>query len=133
MRILITGSRDWNDERIICAILNRYRDKSPKTNNAGGHILVSGACPTGADRIAEKYAEDVGWLVERHPADWDTYGKRAGYIRNSEMAKLGADVCLAFILDNSRGASMMVDLSRKADIDTYVWHETSTQPITRVI
>jgi hypothetical protein len=135
VRILITGSRDWADERFLCNMLNAFRDQNPKRNDGGGHILVSGHCPDGADKIAEEYAEDVGWTVEPHPADWKTHGKRAGFIRNSEMVRLGADVCLAFIRPckkqgcpdsakgphDSHGASMTVKLAEAAGIPTFVY------------
>lgn len=114
MRILITGSRDWVDESTIRLVLARYQ--------ATAHskiTLVHGACPSGADEIADRLNDQVfGWPVERHPADWKTHGKRAGYLRNAEMVALGADVCLAFIRNSSRGASMTADLAEKAGIPT---------------
>lgn len=47
--------------------------------------LVSGHCPTGADRIAENIARGWDWTVELHAADWNRHGKRAGFLRNAEM------------------------------------------------
>lgn len=111
MRILVTGSRDWDDRE---AILLSFQDYLGQDN-----VLVSGACPTGADRMAEEIAEDfLGWKVERHPADWNGLGKRAGFVRNAEMVNLGADVCLAFIKNDSRGASHTARLAEKAGIPT---------------
>lgn len=121
MRILVTGSRKWNNERFICEVLNQYRDHNPD-NPRGTHVLVSGACPDGADKFCEDYAEDVGWFVERWPADWDKHGKRAGYIRNAHMVSLGADLCLAFIKDKSPGATMTAALARKAGIPTMAYN-----------
>ena len=106
-RILITGSRTWDDRETILQALADHAKY--------GDVLVSGACPTGADRICEDLWFDES-PIERHPADWNTHGKRAGFVRNSEMVNLGADICLAFIRDGSKGASMTADLARKAGI-----------------
>lgn len=115
-RILITGSRDWDDEQAIVGALWGYTDDFPELT-AEDFTLVSGACPTGADRIAEEAAERAGMPIERHPAQWDRYGKSAGFRRNAELVDRGADVCLAFIRGESRGASMTADLAEKAGIE----------------
>lgn len=111
-RILITGSRDWQDE---IEIMSAIADIAIPPD---GWTLVSGACPTGADAIGEAFAEGLGLTVERHPADWAQHGKRAGFVRNAEMVNLGADVCLAFIRNGSKGASMTADIAERAGIPT---------------
>lgn len=111
MRILVTGSRDWEDVPTILAALVAESDGTATT-------LVHGGCPTGADAIADSLSAAFKVTVERHPADWARHGKRAGFVRNSEMVALGADVCLAFIRDESRGASMTADLAERAGIRT---------------
>lgn len=111
MRVLVTGSRDWEDEWAIRRHLICFHSWIPAR-------LVSGACRSGADRMAEDIAKELGWEVEQHPADWRQYGQRAGFIRNSYMVGLGADVCVAFILNDSKGATMTADLAEKAGIRT---------------
>ena len=113
-RLLVTGSRDWDDmvtleQELTTAWIN--------LGEGDDVILVSGNCPTGADRAAEEYWKRSHYgPVEKHPADWVKHGKKAGYLRNAEMAKLGADLCVAFIKDGSRGTQMMINLAQKAGI-----------------
>jgi hypothetical protein len=107
-RLLITGSRSWTDETTIRReLLARYRP---------GAVLVSGACPKGADAMCERAWRQLGGQVERHPADWQRYGRRAGMVRNEAMAVLGADECLAFIRDRSPGSTAMAAMAERLGI-----------------
>lgn len=111
-RILITGSRDWSDFEMIRNALQGDVMRNPDNQ----FLLVSGACPTGADRMCEDAAQWLGLRIERHPADWKRYGKRAGFVRNAEMVNLGADICFAFIRNGSKGATHTAGLAEKAGI-----------------
>ena len=108
MRILVTGSRDWTDrDAVFVAILRQIIGMDRR------HItIVHGACPTGADAFAAELADWNGIREERHPADWKARGKAAGPIRNQAMVDAGADICLAFPLDSSRGTR---DCMRRAE------------------
>jgi hypothetical protein len=123
MRVLVTGSRNWTNQYVIGKYLFFESYEHPSNDQV---TLVSGHCPTGADLMAEEWARLMGWEVELHPADWNTHGKKAGFLRNAEMVNLGADLCLAFILDASKGATHTANLAEKAGIKTIRILDNST-------
>lgn len=112
MRILITGSRNLTDHTLVERVLAHY------TNGIPAHTVtvVSGGCPSGADRFAEQYARQHGFRVEVHPADWNAHGRAAGPKRNQQMVDLGADVVLAFPLPGSRGTAHCMAAARRAGL-----------------
>lgn len=116
-RVLITGSRKWHDGNKVVNILKEQHTL------LGEFILISGACPTGADHIAEEWAKCNNIKVERFPADWKQYGKRAAYIRNQAMVDSGITVCLAFPLGESIGTRMTINLAQKANIPTLIFEQ----------
>jgi hypothetical protein len=115
MRILVTGSRSWTDEEMIRNLLAAADRKE------GPHTLVHGGA-RGADTVAGEIAQELGWTVEVHKADWERDGRAAGILRNHKMVNLGADLCLAFIKDNSKGASHCARLARLAGITVAKFH-----------
>lgn len=114
-RIIICGSRRWHDREAISERLYRlvidggYRFPDP--------VIVHGAA-RGADRLADDEAGKAGLVTESHPADWQRYGKRAGIVRNEEMAALGADLCIAFWDGQSTGTRHMLDVAERHGIPT---------------
>jgi hypothetical protein len=111
MRILVTGSRDWDDwPTLTWALLKETRGYDEEVT------LVHGGCSTGADHMADVDASLRGWKIEVYQAQWGLHGKKAGPIRNIEMVDAGADICVAFIKGNSRGATHCADAAEKAGI-----------------
>lgn len=114
-RIIVCGSRRWRDRD---AVIRRLAAIEPPLDDV---VIVHGDA-AGADRIAHQEAEKLGLLVEPRPADWETHGRRAGYLRNVEMAAAGAELCIAFWDGRSKGTSMMIDIAKRSRIPVeIVW------------
>lgn len=121
MRILVTGSRDWEDVNTIAHALVDAVATRPTYGPAVEPITVVHGAARGADSIADDLARRVGWTVEAYPvtsADWARLGRSAGHQRNQYMVNLGADVCLAFILNASSGATGCAEKAEAAGIPT---------------
>lgn len=111
-RVLVTGSRTWTHKPTITTTLDRLH-----TEHDSRLMVVHGACPGGADAIADRWARDRGVPVETHPADWTT-GRVAGPHRNAAVVATGPALCLAFIRDDSPGATGCARLAEAAGIPT---------------
>lgn len=71
----------------------------------------------GGDWYAHHHALARGWTVEAVPADWPTFGKAAGGIRNQVMVNRGADVCVgAPVPGRSKGTYDCMRRARAAGI-----------------
>ena len=115
-KVIIAGSRSFNDyER-----LKRDCDKLLiNKRNMGYRIIIISGTEQGADALGEQYAKEKGYEVLRFPADWTTYGKEAGYVRNIEMSQ-HADACICFWNNFSRGTRHMIEIARKKEIPTRI-------------
>jgi hypothetical protein len=117
MRVIVTGSRAWPDaQRVYDALSVVYNEHGPFT-------LVHGACPTGADFFAARWAEaarGLGVTEEKFRADWEGRGRAAGPERNARMIAKGANLVLAFPLPEGKGTQGTIKLARQAGIDVKV-------------
>ena len=104
--MIIAGGRDFNDYALLKAKCDTILAEKAATHRI---VIVSGAA-RGADSLGERYAREHGYALDSHPADWNTHGKSAGYIRNTDMAN-SADALIAFWDGHSRGTKHMIDTS----------------------
>lgn len=110
MKVLVCGSRHFNDYKKLEETLKKYEISG----------IISGAA-RGADSLGEEYARLHNINVFRFPALWDTYGRSAGPIRNSQMLKEGQpELVVAFRANNSRGTQNMIDQAKKAGVEVVV-------------
>lgn len=112
MKVIVAGSRDFNNY----ALLN-YKLSTILSNQIDVEI-VSGTA-NGADWLGEKYAEANNLKLTLFPADWDKYGKRAGYLRNKQMAEY-ADALVCFWDGKSKGSKLMIELATELGLKVRV-------------
>src|SRR5215469_18772214 len=121
MRILVTGSRTWTDRTTIYRALVEWMATDETGHPLHDQMILIHGGAIGADRIAGNFANAMGWGVEIHPAEWGTYGKRAGILRNVKMVDLGADIVLAFIRDYSPGATHCATYAGACGLPVKIW------------
>lgn len=109
MRVIIAGSRGVADpvalEQAIAASGFRIT------------CVVSGGA-RGADALGEAWAWRNGVSLSIMPAEWDKRGKRAGLIRNEEMAKY-AEALIALWDGQSPGTRHMIETAARLGLPTY--------------
>lgn len=113
-RLLVCGSRTWEDVALIESVLLELWD-------AGYRLLAHGAA-RGADRIAGDVGDRIGYSVTPYKADWDLYGKSAGAIRNRAMFKaFNPGLVVAFRMPGkSSGTDDMVRVARSHECEVLI-------------
>ncbi len=107
-RVVIAGCRDFYDYAAAKAFIDFCILEIRQKYNI---VIVSGGAK-GADSLGERYALENGFAVELYPAEWEKFGKSAGPIRNSQMAKLG-DFFICFWDGESPGTKNMIETIKK--------------------
>lgn len=125
MRLILTGSRTFDDAKTIREALDAVARGLIEAHDPQ-LIVVHGFCPSGADAIGDMWVRSwtspaLHVTAERHPALWQRFGKRAGMVRNEQMVAKGADLALAFIRDNSPGATHCAELAADRGIQLLVF------------
>lgn len=110
MKVIIAGSRDFDDVELM-----RKEVHSFVIDLGVDKIEVVSGGARGADRLGEFYANHYKQDCTVFPADWKTLGKRAGYVRNHEMAKY-ADACIVFWDGKSKGTANMIELAKRENL-----------------
>ena len=105
MPVLVTASATWTDPLPI------RRDLGDLAGRACWEFVVIHGGADGGDKIAGQWVADQrrcgndSVREECHRANWKLHGRAAGIVRNVEMVRAGADVCLPYTRDDSRGAT----------------------------
>jgi hypothetical protein len=106
-KVIIAGGRDFKDYELLRKEMDYLLSARIK---AGYKIIIISGTANGADKLGERYAIEKGYKIIRMPADWDKFGKSAGYKRNAEMADV-ADACAVFWDNRSKGTGHMINIA----------------------
>lgn len=121
MKVVFTGTRHIDDIKVVRDCLRQaWTLMGPITE-----LHEGGA--RGADTYARTIMEDAGIKVQTWLADWDRYGKGAGFIRNAEMVRLAhPDYGVAVWLDGSQGTQHCINQMQIAKLPRVVFYYTRT-------
>ena len=116
MKVCITGSRGFTDENYLIEKVNQLIEQDSITQP---FTLICGMA-RGADITGYRVCEDNDIEIIEYPADWNTHGKSAGFIRNEEMAN-ACDCAVIFWDGQSVGTANMIKLMRNRNKPVYVF------------
>lgn len=130
MRVLVCGDRWWGrsidgvenartrkDQHLLNSTLSKLHQQHRFT------VLIEGEAK-GADTLARLWAEANRVHVDPYPANWETFGRAAGPIRNRQMLVVGKpELVVAFHreLSNSKGTRNMVQQAQRVGVRTLVF------------
>lgn len=104
IKLAIVGSRDFTDYETFQQALAEFISEYGMPTS-----IISGGA-RGADSMAEKWSLEEDIPIVIYYPDWNTYGRAAGPIRNSQIVN-DATHMIAFPVGESRGTQ---DSIRKA-------------------
>lgn len=122
-KVLICGGRDFTAfdqaNNIVRDHLATMSFDPPEKNEI---IFITGMAK-GADQIPFHLGDLNEWGgIEKYPANWDKYGRKAGPIRNQQMLDEGKpDLVIAFPTERSRGTYHMIRIAKEAGVEVAVY------------
>lgn len=108
MKVAVIGSRDFNDYERLRDTLSLF----PVS------LIVSGGA-RGADALAERYADENDIQKEIYHAQWDLFGKKAGFLRNTTIIE-NSELVIAFWDGKSKGTRDSIGKASKQKKQTFI-------------
>lgn len=113
-KLIIAGSRDFNDYEFLKTKISFL------LQNVKEEIEIVSGRAKGADKLGERFALEMGYKVKYFVPDWDGLGKRAGIMRNKDMADY-ANACVVFWKNKSKGSANMIDEAKKRNLKLRIY------------
>lgn len=107
--LMICGSRHFTNYKIFKKCMGIVLDKFKEDDIKIEKVISGGA--NGADTLAERWAKEQQYPFQAYYAEWDSFGRKAGPIRNSKMVK-DADFVVAFPYETSTGTHDSITKTR---------------------
>lgn len=108
MKVAVIGGRDFNDYEKLKSTLELL----PIT------LIISGGAD-GADKLSERYAKEKGIPTQIYLPEWDLFGKKAGFIRNTTIVE-NSELVVAFWNQKSRGTKDSIGKAHKLKINILI-------------
>jgi hypothetical protein len=121
MSYVVCGSRDWPTGS-LWFVTQKMIELIPH-----GSLVITGGA-RGVDQWADSEARRLRWPRRVIEADWQTYGKRAGIMRNCAMLDQRPRAVLAFQWHNSRGTAHTIREANRRGIICHRFTEESLRP-----
>jgi hypothetical protein len=121
-RVLVCGGRKFQNWELLRDTLDNlcfergWTHPPDEYGNTLPNVTIIEGGAKGADYLAADWAM-INWTrLETYKADWEQYGRSAGYIRNKQMLEEGKpDLVVAF--PGGVGTAMMVKIAREAGVE----------------
>ena len=113
--LIVAGSRTMDDYSFV----HKEIQKFIKSNCFVKDISIISGHAKGVDLLGERFAKNNNLNLIILPARWEKFGKRAGYLRNRDMADL-ATHCLVICENNSKGSRHMYNIAKSKGLITSI-------------
>ena len=129
--VVMSGSRGFRDVSVVQATLLGLRSLHPTV------VLRVGDAPSGLDLLVRTHARRIGLAPTVWEAEWDTFDKAAGMIRNRDMlaGPPKADLLLAFYAASgaSPGTQGCIKAALRKGVRAWLHREGKGVPVFREV
>ena len=117
--VMVCGSRTitdvkWVETQIVNYLKEVYADQEKRFGQGDMDFIIIQGLARGVDMIAKEWADKHNLGTWDFTAEWDKYGKSAGYRRNVDMVDR-CDYCLILWDGKSKGTKYDIDLCISKD------------------
>lgn len=122
IRIIVAGTRTFSDYELLKNKLDDFVSKLKQKYPDKQVVIITGSAK-GADQLGNLYARNHHIPLKEFPADWNTYGRAAGPIRNQQMldyALYEIPALIVFWDGESRGTKNMMNIAKRHNVQTEI-------------